>query len=94
MAKKRRKTSKRTTQVSRAKQPEWQKNPVPKKLFNAFKKISDADWEDEKLYEKYTSLADEFLGVFAEETLEQGKLIVCLTRMQLGSMNLDFTYNS
>ena len=86
--------SKRVIKVSRLKRPEWQESPVPKSLFTAFKKVSKDDWENDKLYNKYRKLADEFLGVFADEGFESGKLIVCLSLMEIGKMNLDFSYTS
>jgi hypothetical protein len=56
-----------------------------------FIKISDNGWEDEELYARYAEAAYKYLGGFAEDRLEQSRLVVCLARMKSGRLNLDYT---
>jgi hypothetical protein len=81
-----RKISKRIKEAQKFKQSAWRNNPIPPRLFKAYKKCSEDNFEDERTYAAYTILADKYLGKDASDRLEQGKLIVCLTRMRLGKI--------
>ena len=52
----------------------------PPDLVSAFIKICEANWEDDKLYEKYKELELDYIGKDkAKDPIEQGKLIVQLS---------------
>jgi len=87
----RKKTSKRITTTLRGKTPEYQKKPASKELLAAFSACTDSNWEDSKLYEKYSSLIDEHLGDKKDDKLERAGLTVGLARIKLGSLRLDWS---
>lgn len=76
----------------RFKRPEWMSRPIPSKLLTAFKKVEISEFENEELYEKYKKLEAEYLEEAAGDGLQQGILIVCLSRIRLGTLKSDFTY--
>jgi hypothetical protein len=53
---------------------------ITPELFEAFLKVHKSEFENEELYEAYSKLAKEFLGDKAEDRIEQGRLVVELTR--------------
>jgi hypothetical protein len=56
--------------------------PIPDKLYRAFVRVHDTDFEDEKKHRRYQKLANEYLGEEkARDKIEQGRLVVDLTRM-------------
>jgi hypothetical protein len=57
---------------------EEMRKKFPEALVKAFVKVC-SNWENENLYEEYIKQRDEYLGKSADR-LEQGKLIVFLTR--------------
>lgn len=52
----------------------------PQDLIKAFVKCKKADWDSDVKYKKYRKLADSYLKGKAEDAIDQGKLIVDLTR--------------
>jgi hypothetical protein len=53
---------------------------ITPELYEAFVKVHKTEFEDEEVYEAYEKLAKDFLGDKAEDGIEQGKLVVSLTR--------------
>lgn len=83
---------KKTKRIEFSKSPPWQKIPVSKELLEAFRKCKEDKWQSDNLFNKYSKLAKEHLGKYAEDGLERDRLAVCLTKMILGSMNRDFSH--
>ena len=90
MAKKRKRKMRPTAQ--RLKRPDWMSKPVPPSLLDAYRQVSATQWEDDELYQRYKEQMEEYLGTSTREALNEGRLIVCLNRMQCGTMNLDYSY--
>ncbi len=60
---------------------EQMRSKFPTALVDAFVKISEADWENDKLYKQYKKLEVAYLGEKdAEDPIIQGRLIVQLAR--------------
>jgi len=56
---------------------------IPEDLYAAYTLCSQKKWSDESSYDKYKKIADKFLGRDASDKLEQGRLVVELTRQRI-----------
>lgn len=86
MVKKRRLRFKRAEVFAKGRTQE----PVPLILLRAFTNISKNDWKDEEIYQAYLEKANEYLGDLKDDRIEQGKLVVGLSRMMMGRMTRDW----
>lgn len=57
-----------------------QRKKFPEALVKSFLAIANNGWEDEKLYEKFVKEKKKYLGKLYEDKIEQGKLVVLLSR--------------
>jgi len=60
--------------------PEEMRKEFPQDLIDTYLEVLATDFENEKVYKKWNKLAKKFLGDKADDPIEDGKLVVRLTR--------------
>jgi len=67
--------------------PTEQRKKFPDKLIKAFVSVVLYNWENDKAYKKYTKEVKKYLCDQADDRIENGKLIVQLTKATMDLVN-------